>query len=55
MCFPGDFTFQYKNLVDRCHHALVLHMEKGGHGTFYEGWDAGTSRFFQVRRRSHEK
>lgn len=50
MCFPGDFTFQYKNLVDRCQHATVLHMELGGHGTFYEGWDAGTSRFFTVVR-----
>ncbi|GAB5030768.1 alpha beta hydrolase [Nannochloropsis oceanica] len=50
MCFPGHFTFQFKKLVEECQLATVLHVEKGGHGTFYENWDAGSSRAFQCVR-----
>jgi hypothetical protein len=50
MCFPGHFTFQYKHLVERCQLATIVHMERGGHGTFYENWDAGSSRAFQCVR-----
>lgn len=50
MCFPGHFTFQYKHLVERCQLTAILHLERGGHGTFYEDWDAGTSRAFQIVR-----
>jgi predicted alpha/beta-fold hydrolase len=47
-CFPGHFTFQFKDLTNRCTMATVMHLEKGGHATFYEGFDAGTSRAFKV-------
>lgn len=50
MCFPGHFTFPYKHLVERCQFTAILHLERGGHGTFYEDWDAGTSRAFQIVR-----
>lgn len=28
--------------------ATILHVDRGGHATFYEDWDAGSSRAFNV-------
>lgn len=47
-CFPGSFTYQFRDLVRRCDMATVVHLEKGGHATFYENWDARSSRAFQI-------